>query len=127
MAMAACTETQMPATSMFFILSHASVSLYVRTCRVVIQLLCSYSTLPLYAIVTQVRALTVFVCRCTLLSFKHVLTGGLCSKMGSYYKKEIFNEHVQQGVLGWAQKAKKRSGVKEVSSPSEPMHGDDAA
>ncbi|PWZ16166.1 MLO-like protein 1 [Zea mays] len=67
---------------------------------VVIQLLCSYSTLPLYAIATQ---------------------------MGSYYKKEIFNEHVQQGVLGWAQKAKKRSGVKEVSSPSEPMHGDDAA
>ncbi|XP_008649648.1 MLO-like protein 1 isoform X3 [Zea mays] len=67
---------------------------------VVIQLLCSYSTLPLYAIVTQ---------------------------MGSYYKKEIFNEHVQQGVLGWAQKAKKRSGVKEVSSPSEPMHGEDAA
>ncbi|KAL6619228.1 hypothetical protein ACP70R_034367 [Stipagrostis hirtigluma subsp. patula] len=50
---------------------------------VIIQLLCSYSTLPLYAIVTQ---------------------------MGSYYKKEIFNEHVQQGVLGWAQKAKKSRG-----------------
>lgn len=52
---------------------------------VVIQLLCSYSTLPLYAIVTQ---------------------------MGSCYKKEIFNEHVQQGVLGWAQKVKMRKGLK---------------
>jgi mlo protein len=34
----------------------------------------------------------------------------LCSKMGSCYKK-IFNDHVQQGVLGWAQKAKMK-GVK---------------
>ncbi|KQK06217.1 MLO-like protein 1 isoform X1 [Brachypodium distachyon] len=52
----------------------------------IIQLLCSYSTLPLYAIVTQ---------------------------MGSFYKKEIFNDHVQQGVLGWAQKVKMRKGLKE--------------
>jgi mlo protein len=36
----------------------------------------------------------------------------LCSKMGSCYKKEIFNDHVQQGVLGWAQKAKMKKGVK---------------
>ncbi|CAD6333795.1 unnamed protein product [Miscanthus lutarioriparius] len=68
---------------------------------VVIQLLCSYSTLPLYAIVTQ---------------------------MGSYYKMEIFNEHVQHGVLGWAEKAKKRSGKEGGSSPTaESMHGEDAA
>ncbi|RCV17688.1 hypothetical protein SETIT_3G239400v2 [Setaria italica] len=66
---------------------------------VVIQLLCSYSTLPLYAIVTQ---------------------------MGSYYKKEIFNEHVQQGVLGWAEKAKKRSGLKEGNSTAESMHNSTA-
>lgn len=64
---------------------------------VVIQLLCSYSTLPLYAIVTQ---------------------------MGSYYKKEIFNEHVQQGVLGWAEKAKKKSGLRECNSTVESKHGD---
>ena len=32
--------------------------------------------------------------------------------MGSCYKKEIFNEHVQQGVLGWAQKVKMRKGLK---------------
>ena len=36
----------------------------------------------------------------------------LCIKMGSCYKKEIFNEHVQQGVLGWAQKVKMRKGLK---------------
>ncbi|KAJ1262942.1 hypothetical protein BS78_09G147200 [Paspalum vaginatum] len=67
---------------------------------VVIQLLCSYSTLPLYAIVTQ---------------------------MGSYYKMEIFNQHVQQGVLGWAEKAKKRSGFKEGDCSGRCTHGDSAA
>lgn len=56
---------------------------------VTIQLLCSYSTMPLYAVVTQ---------------------------MGSFYKKEIFNDHVQQGVLGWAQKVKMRKGLKEGSA-----------
>ncbi|KAI3962208.1 hypothetical protein MKX01_030758 [Papaver californicum] len=48
---------------------------------VFIQVLCSYSTLPLYAIVTQ---------------------------MGSSFNKAIFDEHVQVGLVGWAQKAKKR-------------------
>ncbi|CAD6333794.1 unnamed protein product [Miscanthus lutarioriparius] len=50
---------------------------------VLIQLICSYVTLPLYAIVTQ---------------------------MGSCYKKEIFNEHVQKGVLVWAKTSKRTSG-----------------
>ncbi|KAG5567137.1 hypothetical protein RHGRI_002639 [Rhododendron griersonianum] len=48
---------------------------------VIIQVLCSYSTLPLYAIVTQ---------------------------MGSTFKKSIFEEHVQVGLVGWAQKVKKK-------------------
>ncbi|XP_061359112.1 MLO-like protein 1 isoform X2 [Gastrolobium bilobum] len=48
---------------------------------VFIQLLCSYSTLPLYAIVTQ---------------------------MGTSYKKAIFDEQVQARLVGWAQKAKKK-------------------
>ncbi|XP_048235886.1 MLO-like protein 1 isoform X2 [Ricinus communis] len=48
---------------------------------VFIQILCSYSTLPLYAIVTQ---------------------------MGSSFKKAIFDEHVQAGLVGWAQKAKRK-------------------
>ncbi|XP_004290769.1 PREDICTED: MLO-like protein 1-like isoform 4 [Fragaria vesca subsp. vesca] len=48
---------------------------------VFIQVLCSYSTLPLYAIITQ---------------------------MGSSFKKAIFDEHVQVGLVGWAQKVKKK-------------------
>ncbi|KAH0463971.1 hypothetical protein IEQ34_006757 [Dendrobium chrysotoxum] len=45
----------------------------------VVQIICSYSTLPLYAIVTQ---------------------------MGSSFKPAIFEEHVQEGLVEWAQKAK---------------------
>nr|AIZ94062.1 Mlo protein [Hevea brasiliensis] len=52
---------------------------------VFIQILCSYSTLPLYAIVTQ---------------------------MGSSYKKAIFDEHVQAGLVGWAEKVKRKKGLK---------------
>eukprot|EP00262_Sarcandra_glabra_P021530 TRINITY_DN916_c0_g1_i1.p1 TRINITY_DN916_c0_g1~~TRINITY_DN916_c0_g1_i1.p1 ORF type:complete len:529 (-),score=72.48 TRINITY_DN916_c0_g1_i1:261-1847(-) len=52
---------------------------------VIIQLLCSYSTLPLYAIVTQ---------------------------MGSSFNKAIFDEHVQHGLVGWAQKVKNRRGLR---------------
>nr|AWN06629.1 MLO protein 3 [Rosa longicuspis var. longicuspis] len=48
---------------------------------VFIQGLCSYSTLPLYAIITQ---------------------------MGSSFKKAIFDDHVQVGLVGWAQKVKKK-------------------
>ncbi|KAI3997548.1 hypothetical protein MKX01_029379 [Papaver californicum] len=47
--------------------------------RVFIQVLCSYSTLLLYAIVAQ------FI-----------------------FNKAIFDEHVQQGLVGWAEKARKR-------------------
>ncbi|XP_019188503.1 PREDICTED: MLO-like protein 1 [Ipomoea nil] len=52
---------------------------------VIIQVLCSYSTLPIYAIVTQ---------------------------MGTHFKKSIFDEHIQVGLVGWAQKAKQRKGLK---------------
>ncbi|KAH9613210.1 hypothetical protein KSS87_004171 [Heliosperma pusillum] len=48
---------------------------------VFVQVLCSYSTLPLYAIVTQ---------------------------MGTNFKKAIFDEHVQAGILGWRAKVKKK-------------------
>ncbi|WOL02403.1 MLO-like protein 1 [Canna indica] len=48
---------------------------------VIIQILCSYSTLPLYAIVTQ---------------------------MGSSFNKAIFDENVQAGLLGWAKGAKNK-------------------
>ncbi|VVA26037.1 PREDICTED: MLO [Prunus dulcis] len=45
-----------------------------------IQFVCSYSTFPLYAIVTQ---------------------------MGSSFKKAIFEEHIQEGLIGWARSAKR--------------------
>lgn len=32
--------------------------------------------------------------------------------MGSYFKKAIFDEHVQKGLLDWAQNVKKRKGGK---------------
>uniref|UniRef100_A0ACD5WF89 Uncharacterized protein n=1 Tax=Avena sativa TaxID=4498 RepID=A0ACD5WF89_AVESA len=48
---------------------------------VIIQFVCSYSTLPLYAIVTQ---------------------------MGSGFNKEFFSNNVQQGLRGWARGAKMR-------------------
>ncbi|XP_024022269.1 MLO-like protein 1 [Morus notabilis] len=58
---------------------------------VFIQVLCSYSTLPLYAIVTQ---------------------------MGSSFKKAIFEEHVQVGLVGWAQKVKRKKGLKAAADGS---------
>ncbi|KAK1266957.1 MLO-like protein 1 [Acorus gramineus] len=52
---------------------------------VIVQILCSYSTLPLYAIVTQ---------------------------MGSSFKKEIFEEHVQVSLADWARSAKNKGGLR---------------
>ncbi|PHU16192.1 MLO-like protein 1 [Capsicum chinense] len=62
---------------------------------VVIQVLCSYSTLPLYALVTQ---------------------------MGSHYKKSMFDKHVQACLLDWADKAKKKKGLK-IASPVHSIDG----
>ncbi|KAE8734610.1 MLO-like protein 13 [Hibiscus syriacus] len=50
-----------------------------------IQVVCSYSTLPLYAIVAQ---------------------------MGSSFNKAIFEDHVQESLLGWAKKVKKKQALK---------------
>uniref|UniRef100_A0A5B7BDC0 MLO-like protein n=1 Tax=Davidia involucrata TaxID=16924 RepID=A0A5B7BDC0_DAVIN len=58
---------------------------------VFIQVCCSYSTLPLYAIVTQ---------------------------MGTFFKKAIFDEHVQVGLVGWAQKVKMKKGLKGATNGS---------
>ncbi|CAI8611519.1 unnamed protein product [Vicia faba] len=62
---------------------------------VFIQVLCSYSTLPLYAVVTQ---------------------------MGTHYKRAIFNEHVQVGLVGWAEKVKKKKALKAESQGSSHDH-----
>ncbi|XP_039158817.1 MLO-like protein 1 [Eucalyptus grandis] len=56
---------------------------------VFVQLLCSYSTLPLYAIVTQ---------------------------MGTSFKKAIFDEHIQQGLVGWAWQAKKNNNLRKTAT-----------
>ena len=58
---------------------------------VFIQVLCSYSTLPLYAIITQ---------------------------MGTSFKKAIFEDHVQASVLGWAGKVKKKVELKRAADAS---------
>ncbi|CAL5427037.1 unnamed protein product [Camellia sinensis] len=58
---------------------------------VFVQVLCSYSTLPLYAIVTQ---------------------------MGSSFKKAIFDDHVQKGLVGWAEKAKMKKHLKTATNGS---------
>ncbi|XP_043809108.1 MLO-like protein 1 isoform X2 [Manihot esculenta] len=47
-----------------------------------VQFVCSYSTLPLYAIVTQ---------------------------MGTSFKKAIFDEHIREGLVVWAKQAKKKT------------------
>nr|CAB3452504.1 unnamed protein product [Digitaria exilis] len=56
---------------------------------VVSQLLCAYSTLPLYAIV---------------------------SHMGNSFKKAIFDDNVSEGLVNWAQNARRRKGKKTTSS-----------
>ncbi|XP_031381967.1 MLO-like protein 1 [Punica granatum] len=56
-----------------------------------VQFLCSYSTLPLYAIVTQ---------------------------MGSSFKKAIFDEHIQEGITVWAQHARKNQMLKKAANAS---------
>ncbi|XP_076917547.1 MLO-like protein 1 [Bidens hawaiensis] len=58
---------------------------------VFIQVLCSYSTLPLYALVTQ---------------------------MGSNFKKSIFDEHIQASLISWAKNAKKKKGLHATTSGS---------
>lgn len=50
-------------------------------------------------------------------------------KMGSFFKKAIFDEHVQVGLVGWAQKAKRKKGLKATSDGSVPAssHGGSSA
>ncbi|XP_074582680.1 MLO-like protein 1 [Curcuma longa] len=62
-------------------MDHVSYAIPRLLIGVIIQLLCSYSTLPLYAIVTQ---------------------------MGTHFKQTVFDEHVRESLVTWAQKAKKQ-------------------
>ncbi|CAL1404747.1 unnamed protein product [Linum trigynum] len=54
-----------------------------------VQFVCSYSTLPLYALVTQ---------------------------MGSQFNKAVFDEHVQVGLVGWAKQAKKNTVLRKAAA-----------
>ncbi|XP_077227675.1 MLO-like protein 1 isoform X3 [Tasmannia lanceolata] len=63
------------------------------TIGVFIQIFCSYSTLPLYAIVTQ---------------------------MGSSFSKAIFEKDVQKGLNQWVERGKKKKGFKDASFLSLP-------
>jgi len=56
---------------------------------VIIQVLCSYSTFPLYALVTQ---------------------------MGTAFKREILEEHIHEGLSAWHKKAKANIKAKGRSS-----------
>ncbi|XP_043706194.1 MLO-like protein 1 isoform X2 [Telopea speciosissima] len=67
---------------------------------VIIQVLCSYSTLPLYAIVTQ---------------------------MGSSFNKAIFDDHIQEGLVGWAQKARKNKGSRPPANGSSHVNSKDGS
>jgi len=40
--------------------------------------------------------------------------------MGTHYKRAIFNDHLQQNIVGWAQKAKRR---KEQNADGNPGQG----
>ncbi|KAK4836677.1 hypothetical protein QYF36_026191 [Acer negundo] len=63
---------------------------------VFVQFLCSYSTLPLYAIVTQ---------------------------MGSSFKKQVFDEHIQTGLVGWAKQAKKNTVLRKAAAANGNSNG----
>lgn len=38
--------------------------------------------------------------------------------MGSSFKKAIFEEHIQEGLVGWARQAKKKGGLRKSSDSS---------
>lgn len=40
--------------------------------------------------------------------------------MGSSYKKAIFEEHVQAGLVGWAEKVKRKKGLKAAAAKEGP-------
>jgi mlo protein len=43
-------------------------------------------------------------------------------KMGTTFKKSIFDEHVQVGLVGWAEKVKKKKGLRGAGSGQGSSH-----
>lgn len=99
---------------------------------IIVQFLCAYVTLPLYALVTQVKSFKKCFLSCTKLSL--VLTRGhICffpllvtclifrlslHQMGSSMRKTIFTDRVVQGLRNWHKLAKKNLSLKASTSSS---------
>ena len=43
--------------------------------------------------------------------------------MGSSFKKAIFEEHIQEGLVGWARTAKKNKGLRKAANGSNTTQG----
>ena len=43
--------------------------------------------------------------------------------MGSSFKKAIFEEHIQEGLVGWARTAKKNKGLRKAANGSTTTQG----
>lgn len=50
-------------------------------------------------------------------------------KMGSSFKKSIFDEHIQEGLVGWAKQAKKNMGLRKAAAKgsNQVVHKDDSS
>lgn len=88
---------------------------------VIVQVLCSYSTLPLYALVTQVKlsctrtfSRLIFHQICLSWCFEIILV--LKMQMGSMFKQTIFDEFTQNLILTWAKDRKFASEASESMS-----------
>lgn len=43
--------------------------------------------------------------------------------MGTHFKKSIFDEHIQAGLVGWAQKVKRKKATKGASNEGNSSNG----
>lgn len=87
---------------------------------VVVQVLCSYSTLPLYAIVSHVSSsrmhtYVIIILVCVSVCVFRILTiresncvKQMCCQMGSSFKSAVFADDVADNLRGWADGARRR-------------------
>lgn len=79
--------------------------------RVLVQILCSYVTLPLYALVTQVKILSYHLRKLLFLNEKMPYYASFLkhkyTQMGSTMKPTVFNETVAKAIRTWHHTARK--------------------
>lgn len=80
---------------------------------VVVQVLCSYSTLPLYAIVSHVSSsrmhtYVIIILVCVCVSHSDDCVKQMCCQMGSSFKSAVFADDVADNLRGWADGARRR-------------------